>query len=273
MRCESTAVTDPGMARLWIRLHQLPLVAAAFGALGVLGMLWGSSIIPLPAIGGFGGAVGLTWFAPVIAACVIAIPLSSPFDERVSIAGRRTRLHSAGLTLVLTLVAAALVGLLGAVEGTTHSPTQLVSGQLFWTALALISARLFGPNLAWALPLTAVVPVAVFGIGIGNGTTLLWWALPVSPGNATTVAIASGMYLGALGFWSLSPHRLRRLGWRWLPNAMRAGPDRTVGAFTMIVVQVVQPAVRRMTVTRPAPRIAAAVPATPAPGAGNSSFT
>lgn len=201
--------------RLWLRVRQVPQVLAVLGLITLVGGLWGSELIPLPPIRGFGGVVGLTWFAPVFAACAVALTLASPFEDREAISARRTRARTVALATSLTVLAALLMVLMTQVEGGTHSASQLVAGLMYWTSLALVSARLFGPGLAWALPTGAVVPVVMFGLAATEGTRFVWWALPVSPGSAAAIALGAGMYLLGLGFWSLSPHRIRKLGWRW----------------------------------------------------------
>lgn len=196
---------------LWLRVRQVPLVIGLLAALTLMGLVWGYQVVPLPTISGIGGAVGLLWFYPIFASCAIALVLTSPFPDREEAAAIKAAVHSRLLVLGLVVLAGLLIAWVAVVESGPHSPSQLVGGLCYWTALALLSARLLGSAMSWVLVMVAIVPVTWLGLEAVKDGVTAWWVLPMLPGDETTMTIGALMFAAALGISMVSRHRVRSL--------------------------------------------------------------
>jgi len=80
----------------------------------------------------------------------------------------------------------------------TLNPAQITvvaRSLLGWLGLSLISGRLFGWQLAWALPLAVSGVLTYWGGGAGNGYT--WWQFTARPHNDVPSLLLSACLLAA----------------------------------------------------------------------------
>ncbi|MER8184771.1 hypothetical protein [Kitasatospora sp. NPDC094015] len=115
--------------------------------------------------------------------------------------------------LQLAAMYAATVLLVGGVELSVSGPgtaVVLVRALLVWTGLALVSGRVFGPRLAWILPVATVFPLTYLGED-GQGRAL-WWDWTVRPpSDAAGWTLAAVTTAAGLTAFRLTPWRLRTL--------------------------------------------------------------
>lgn len=185
---------------------------AILAGLTVVGVAWGTQLVPLPMVTGLGGAVTVLWYHPLLAACAVATTLGSPMPDQEAVSAVRLPWWNAALLAGLAALTGAVLAVVVAVGGGPHPATQLVGALLYWLALAVLSARLFGPVRSWLLPLVAYIPVTWWGFG--TSPTLddsRWWAVPAQPGGWSTLLAGAGCFLVAVTASTVTRPRLR---WR-----------------------------------------------------------
>jgi hypothetical protein len=132
----------------------------------------------------------------------------SPFHDREAISAIRLSTYNLFLLTILTAISGILSSLLAAAEAGPHSASQLVGGLFYWTALALLSSKLFGPQLAWVLPLVIHLPVTWWGFGDRPGTAA-WWAVPAQNDGWSTTVSGAVFLVAVMAFSMLTRHHLR----------------------------------------------------------------
>lgn len=146
------------------RVHRVTPVLGGVLAVTALSAALGGIRIPMPSLEDGAGTVGVPFRRdlPLLSAVFLAALWSGPMaahEQLGSSAFHRARVQLltgvASATVLLSLTAETLA--VDAAAGLVF-----VRSLLIWFGLALLSTALFGPRLAWLLPLTSAFPVMWF---------------------------------------------------------------------------------------------------------------
>ncbi|WP_150136415.1 hypothetical protein [Streptomyces hyaluromycini] len=134
--------------------------------------------------------------APLLAAAVIGVSLSSPSDELDRTAVRpwwpRRLAQLAGLTaLAAVLLPVAVLG-----HPETFGPPAMIRNTLGCTGVTAAAAALLGARLSW-LPAFGYVSAVYLGSAGAHGSAVTVWAWPVQPGAQP------GAWAAALGAFAV----------------------------------------------------------------------
>ncbi|MGN9811991.1 hypothetical protein ACTMSW_21860 [Micromonospora sp. BQ11] len=166
-------------AFLYFKAHHGYLLIASVAIVAVGHYLSGNLSLVLPANQPLN--VPLRRIIPlafVFAACVVMHCPAADFEN----AGGR----NAGRAEFFSLVAATVLagGLLGSVELAVSSlsgAAVVLRSFIIWLGIGMLSARIFGPGLAWILPLCTIFPIAYLGQLPDN--TPHWWNWTMQPAS------------------------------------------------------------------------------------------
>ncbi len=207
---------------LYARGHRVATCMAAVVGLSAIAGVWGSVNVSMPTADPAGGAPVPIWvYLPMPIAALVVAGLHSEMLAVEETASESLR-HARAMHVVVVLVFAMLcLGGALLVTGQPLTAAGAVRNLLFWTGLALISARLWRWSLAWVLPLAALFPFDWFGLEAAGAKP---WAWPMlSPDSRTSwVAAAICLTAGAVSHtqsaWRLNS--IRRTAWQ-LARLMR----------------------------------------------------
>ncbi|MFF8598882.1 hypothetical protein ACF065_08225 [Streptomyces sp. NPDC015232] len=178
------------------RSRGVPAAAATALVLAVVTTLAARSRVELPDfrhLVDFGVPVAAV--APVGYAVVLGTTLHTPQADLEHLSARPLglfrRLHLLALTL-LAVALAALPLLTGTPGAVVAASARNAAGHL---GLAALSARLFGPGLAWLLPLGTFGPTLLLGVAEDN--TPEWWAWSIQGPYETGALVIAGLLWGA----------------------------------------------------------------------------
>ncbi|MFD6184657.1 hypothetical protein [Streptomyces goshikiensis] len=142
---------------LYARAHRGVAVLATTAAIALLSAFFGGTHIALPSIGSGGVTTGVPFRheLPLLSAVFLTAALDgamSAHDEMGASAAHRFRLS---YCIGLTLTACALSFLTEALAVSAEAGVVFIRSLLIWLGLALLSARLFGRQLGWIIPLAS----------------------------------------------------------------------------------------------------------------------
>ena len=136
------------------------------------------------------------------AAVVLAGTLHSPADELERTTPRSWAAWRAGHAAVATL--AAVLAVLPVLPPAVHGQQALVRNTVGLLGLALLTAALLGPRLAWTLPLGYTATVYLTG-SPGRSAGRPVWAFLLQPGGtASATGVALGALAAGLAAWAAS---------------------------------------------------------------------
>jgi len=145
--------------------------------------------------------------AALAAAVVLAATLHSPTPELEATCPTPWRAWQGAHAVLVLLVGAALLA--PALPATTYGSGVLLRGFLGLLGLALLTALVVGPRLAWTLP-CAYAATVYLSAGAGDAALRSIWAFPQQPAGSTAAWLTASV-LGAAGLltWTAAgPHAL-----------------------------------------------------------------
>ncbi|MGV9939528.1 hypothetical protein [Streptomyces sp. NPDC003401] len=128
---------------------------------------------------------------PALAAAVIGVSLSTPFDELDRTAARPWWPRRLAHLLGPTACAAALPAFTALGAGPAFGPAPLVRGLLGCTGIAAAAAVVLGARLSW-LPVLGYVGAVIPASAGVTGRAVTVWAWPVQPGGRPWSWAAAG---------------------------------------------------------------------------------
>ncbi|ROV67036.1 hypothetical protein D3105_18885 [Streptomyces globisporus] len=185
----------------YARVHRATAILTGTAVVVVLSALFGGSNIALPSIGSGGLTTGVPFRRelPLLSAVFLSAALGSAMAKHEEMGGsamHRYRLrYCVGLMLTVCVVSFGVEGLAVGVE----AGVVFVRSILIWFGLALLSIRMFGPQLSWPLPLASALvliwyPQEWWDWTANSATDLVSWA-------AAAVALAVGATASAATSW------------------------------------------------------------------------
>ncbi|MBD0709074.1 MULTISPECIES: hypothetical protein [unclassified Streptomyces] len=199
----------------YARLHRAVPVLAGTAVVAVLSALFGGARIALPSLGSASLAAGIPYRheLPLLSAVFLTAALGGAMaahEQTGTRAAYRLRTVYCGALTLWTCF------LSFATETFAAGPDQgavFVRSLLIWFGLALVSLRLLGPQLGWALPLASALLLIWYPLG--------WWDWTANPAGdlaswlLATAALTSGTTATAATPWRLA---LLRGGCRYRPR-------------------------------------------------------
>jgi hypothetical protein len=191
-----------------LRVRGAAAAAAAIAVLGVCVAWFGDKAIGIPAATHDGGGSMPLWHPLSLAGATIPVLASYSTLEDLEVAAAKPLARFRYLYLVASGCLSGIVLILSSLS-LDRSPYWLMAeSTLGWLGMALISGRVLGLRLSWALPLLACVVIEYFQVP----TPLSWWALAETGSVPWRSLLISACVLaaGCLSVW-LTPWRLNRL--------------------------------------------------------------
>ncbi|MFF1693395.1 hypothetical protein ACFVXC_07200 [Streptomyces sp. NPDC058257] len=183
----------PGLSDLlrYARVHRGPAILAGTTVVALLSAFFGGTDIALPSIGSGGATTGVPYRQelPLLSAVFLTSALDGAMSAHDAMgASTMHRLRVAYCTTLTLTVCAFSFGAEALASG-PDSGIVFVRSALIWLGLALLSARLLGQQLGWAIPLASVLFLVWYP---GD-----WWDWTSNPATDvfswTVAAIALGL--------------------------------------------------------------------------------
>lgn len=193
----------------YARVHRGGEVLAATAVVALVSALFGGTHIALPSIGSGGITTGVPYRQqlPLLSAVFLTAALDgamSAHDAMGAVAMHRMR---AVYRTALTLVVCALSFTTEALAVGPEAGAVFVRSVLIWLGLALLSVRLLGQRLSWAVPLTSALLLVWYPLN--------WWDwTATSPADALSWTLAALALLTGITTIAATPWRLRGLALR-----------------------------------------------------------
>ncbi|MEU1896237.1 hypothetical protein [Streptomyces pristinaespiralis] len=159
----------------YARVHRAGAILGGVAAVAILSALFGGIRIALPSFGTPGVSTGIPFRRelPLLSAVFLTAAFGGAMAAHEEVgASRMHRVRSVYL-MTLTLITC---GFSFATESLAVGPDDgivYVRSTVIWLGLALVSVRVFGPQLGWAIPLASTFPL----VWLGGG----WWDWTVNP--------------------------------------------------------------------------------------------
>ncbi|MDW5327624.1 hypothetical protein [Plantactinospora sp. KLBMP9567] len=193
----------------YLRARRTLSVLAAAIIVAVAGALWGNTMIELPAANAAGSvSFPLSAVLPAPFGALVALSLHSEMATFDAAAARRLWRLELCQVVIGGLVASLLLRISLIASATPSSVVVPAQRNVwFWAGVALVSARLFGRQLCWVLPLALMGPLEPFGVTLEGAVR--WWAWPLHDGGSVAAGVATAGVFGIGLALSLNT-RLRR---------------------------------------------------------------
>jgi hypothetical protein len=197
---------------LYVRSRGVPLALLAVAALSLLAAPTAAYLVGLPQFDGM-ARLPVAVAAALGVAVILAATLHSPTPELEAscpVPWRAWQGAHAGVALALGVALLAPV-----LPATTYGTGVLLRDLVGFLGLALLTAILAGPRLAWTVPCAYAATVYCVA-GAGDEALRSVWAFPQQPAGSTT-AWLTALTLGITGLltWTIAG-----------PNALAATSDR-----------------------------------------------
>ncbi|WP_234376644.1 hypothetical protein [Streptomyces sp. CB01201] len=193
----------------YARVHRGGEVLAATAVVALVSALFGGTHIALPSIGSGGITTGVPYRQqlPLLSAVFLTAALDgamSAHDAMGAVAMHRMR---AVYRTALALVVCALSFTTEALAVGPEAGAVFVRSVLIWLGLALLSVRLLGQRLSWAVPLASALLLVWYPLN--------WWDwTATSPVDAFSWTLAALALLTGITTIAATPWRLRGLALR-----------------------------------------------------------
>ncbi|TQL77625.1 hypothetical protein FB566_3185 [Stackebrandtia endophytica] len=190
------------MWRIYLRSRRLHLAAIGWLVTVAASIWWGDHAVVIPSFGPQGRELVLAvLILPLPAVAGALATLSDDLNMWEHHARRRVRWWD--LVVVTGCLLAYIVGLGLGVGDFDELPGVAVLGALWWIALGLVAAIVFGRRLAWALPVVVMLAMLLFGTPEKPAP----WAVPFHQATLEKTVLAIGVYSAAAGFYLWAAHR------------------------------------------------------------------
>ncbi|MFG3254447.1 hypothetical protein [Streptomyces sp. NPDC048172] len=201
------------------RTRRAAPVLTGVAAVALVSAVLGGWLVPVPSFGAGTETRGVPFRTelPLLAAVFLAAAFSGPMDDFEALAGARFARVRRGYGAALTALACAFSFVTESVAAGPGAGVVFVRSLLLWLGLALLSRRLLGQHLAWALPVASALPLVWFS----SGTE--WWDWTWAPAGSpvgwgmAAAALLAGTAAAAATRWRLRgcpPVRRRSRGSR-----------------------------------------------------------
>ncbi|WNI30147.1 hypothetical protein [Streptomyces sp. ITFR-6] len=173
------------------RAHRGGAVLAGTAAVAILSALFGGTHIALPSIGNGGITTGLPFRheLPLLSAVFLTATLGGAMSEHDEMGGAAMHRLRGAYCALLTLTACAFSFGTEALATGPAAGAVFVRSVLIWLGLALLSAKLLGQQLGWAIPLASALLLIWY--------PKTWWDWTANPPTELCSWAVAGTALGA----------------------------------------------------------------------------
>lgn len=170
----------------YARVHRAVAILAGTGAVAFLSAFFGGVQISLPSIGSGGVTTGVPFRRelPVLSAVFLAAALGGAMSTHEEMGTSAMHRYRRKYCMVLTLTVCVFSFGVEALAVGVEAGAVFVRSLLIWFGLALLSVRLLGDQLSWALPLASAFlliwyPQEWWDWTSNSTTDLFSWAVAV----------------------------------------------------------------------------------------------
>lgn len=186
----------------YTRVHRANAILLGVATVALTSALLGGTHIPVPTAEEGSGSIGIPFRRelPLLSAVFLTAALGGPLSAHEAVGGPRA--HRVRTACVVALTCVACVGSFLA-ETLAVGPALgivFVRSMLIWLGFALMSAQLFGTQLAWIFPLASAFPLVWFS----NNAWWDWTATPAADPLSwvvATLALFAGIAATACTPW------------------------------------------------------------------------
>ncbi|MDT0491359.1 hypothetical protein RM717_12675 [Streptomyces griseus] len=195
-----TLMLDSGLIR-YARVHRALAILAATTAVVALSALFGGTPIAVPSIGSGGVTTGIPFRRelPLLSGVFLTAALDGAMSKHEEMGATAMHRYRLAYCFGLTLAVCALSFSVEALAVGVGAGAVFVRSIVIWFGLALLSARLLGPQLGWPLPLASALlliwyPQTWWDWTSKSATDLFSWTV-------AAVALAVGVAASAATPW------------------------------------------------------------------------
>ncbi|MFE9118745.1 hypothetical protein [Streptomyces sp. NPDC007172] len=193
----------------YARVHRGGEVLAATAVVALLSALFGGTPIALPSLGSGGVTTGVPYRheLPLLSAVFLTAALDGAMSAHDAMGAAGMHRVRAVYHTALTLVVCAFSFTTEALAVGPEAGAVFVRSVLIWLGLALLSVRLLGQRLGWAVPLASALLLVWYPSN--------WWDwTATSPSDAFSWALAALALLTGITTIAATPWRMRGLLFR-----------------------------------------------------------
>ncbi|GAA4885596.1 hypothetical protein [Kitasatospora terrestris] len=171
----------------YARVHRGAAVLAGAVVVALLSAFFGGTRIPIPSFGSGDVTMGIPYRQelPLLSAVFLTAALDGPMAAHEALGTRAMHRLRAVYCTVLTLTVCAFSFTAETYAVGTGAGIVFVRSVLVWLGLALLSRRVLGHQLAWALPLASALLLIWY--------PLTWWDWTATPTHDTPAWTAAGV--------------------------------------------------------------------------------
>ncbi|MFC5803433.1 hypothetical protein [Streptomyces formicae] len=197
----------------YARVHRAGAVLVGVMAVAILSALFGGTRIALPSIGSIGVSTGIPYRQelPLLSAVFLTAVLGGAMAAHEEAGAPRVHRVRAVCLAVLTVATCVFSFVTESLAVGPGAGLVYVRSTLIWLGLALVSVRLFGHQLGWAVPLASALPLTWF--------SQEWWDWTANPAEdffswtLAALSLSLGSAAIAATRWRMYTFRSARGAW------------------------------------------------------------